>query len=330
MIWTNPLPGRSGPDTAYYDLVTMCAMPSSVPSPSYVTDFDPETGTAVRVAEGIFRVTAPNASPYTFTGTNSFLVGHERLALIDPGPVDAAHEAALLAAIAGRSVTAILLTHTHRDHSASARALSQKLGAPIWFGGQHRLSRPLRRFEINPIKRSCDWDLVPDRTLRDGEVIEAGDMRLSVHTTPGHCANHLAFGVEGGTILLSGDHVMGWNSTLVSVPDGSMADYLASLDKVIALPCQRYLPAHGGDIADGRAHAQALKAHRQMRNAQLLAAVRNGARTVSEVVEAIYPTQPLKVRMAARLTMMAHVEYLEGMEQLRVKRGIFGTRLGVV
>jgi glyoxylase-like metal-dependent hydrolase (beta-lactamase superfamily II) len=300
-------------------------MASSPPHLRFDTDFDPETGRAVAVADGVVRVTAPNASPYTFTGTNSFLLGESRLALVDPGPEDPAHGAALLAAIAGRTVTAILLTHTHRDHSAAARSLAQKLGAPLWFGGPHRLSRPLRRFEINPIRTSCDWDLVPDRTLFDGEVIEAGDVSVSVHATPGHCANHLAFGVGGN--LLSGDHVMGWNSTLVSVPDGAMADYFASLDKVIALPFTRYLPAHGGAIADGPGHAAALKAHRQMRNEQVIAAVSTGASRIGNVVEAIYPTQPVKVRFAARMTIMAHVEYLEGLGKLKVKRGIFGTRL---
>ncbi|MCP8885028.1 MBL fold metallo-hydrolase [Devosia sp. XJ19-1] len=302
-------------------------MATTSPTPHYDTDFLPQTGEPIAQLPGVVRVTAPNASAYTFTGTNTFLVGHDRLALVDPGPLDAAHETALLAAMDGRAVTAILLTHTHRDHSASARRLGDRLGAPLWFGGPHRLSRPLRRFERNPIRKSCDWDLVPDRTLLDGEIIAAGDLELSVHATPGHCANHLAFGIVGTDNLLSGDHVMGWNSTLVSVPDGSMADYLASLDKVIALPYSRYLPAHGGPIADGKAHARALWAHRQMRNKQVLAAVRHGAHRIGAVADAIYPTQPVKVRIAARMTIMAHVEYLEGLALLRVKRGLFGVRL---
>jgi glyoxylase-like metal-dependent hydrolase (beta-lactamase superfamily II) len=289
------------------------------------TQFDPQTGMAVPVAPGLVRITAPNASAYTFTGTNSFLLGHERLALLDPGPDDPAHLAALERTIAGRRVDAIILTHTHRDHSASAARLSRQLGAPLWFGGPHRLSRPLRRFERNPIRSSCDWNLTPERTLVDGENIRAGDVSLTVHATPGHCANHLAFGF--GDVLLSGDHVMGWNSTLVSVPDGSMADYFASLDKVIALPQARYVPAHGGPIADGPRFARALKAHREMRNDQVIAAVRDGARRVADIVERIYPTQPLPVRLAARMTIMAHVEYLEGLEQLSVKRGLFGTRV---
>lgn len=304
-------------------------MASLSPAPTYATRFDAEVGKAVKIVPGLVRVTAPNASAYTFTGTNSFLIGHERLALIDPGPQDPAHEAALIAAIAGRPLDAIILTHTHRDHSAAAAGLRERLGAPLWFGGRHRLSRPLRVFEINPIKRSCDWDLVPDRTLRDGEAIDAGDLEITVHATPGHCANHLAFGLRGTGILLSGDHVMGWNSTLVSVPDGSMADYLASLDKLIALPYRRYLPAHGGAIDDGKAHAAALRAHRKLRNSQVIAAVREGARSLRAVVERIYPAQPVKVRMAALMTIAAHVEYLEARGELSVKRGWFGPRLSL-
>jgi glyoxylase-like metal-dependent hydrolase (beta-lactamase superfamily II) len=300
-------------------------MASAAPALTFERAFDPQTGRAIAVADGITRVTAPNASAYTFTGTNSFLLGHERLAVVDPGPDDPVHMAALVDAIGGRMVDAIILTHTHRDHSASARRLARDLGAPLWFGGPHRLSRPLRRFERNPIRRSCDWNLMPERTLTDGETITAGDLPLIVHTTPGHCANHLAF--SSGDILLSGDHVMGWNSTLVSVPDGSMADYLASLDKVIALPCRQYLPAHGGPIADGPGYATALRAHRQMRNEQVIAAVRGGARTVAAIVASIYPTQPLPVRMAARMTIAAHVEYLEGLGELQVKRGLLGMRL---
>ena len=298
-------------------------------SPTFDTSFRPVIGAPVALAPGLTRITAPNASPYTFTGTNSFLIGHERLALVDPGPIDASHFAAIDRALAGRPLTTIILTHTHRDHSAAAATLGKRYGVPIWFGGQHHLSRPLRRFEINPIKRSCDWDLVPDRILIDGETITAGDLPLTVHTTPGHCANHLAFGLTGTDILISGDHVMGWNSTLIAVPDGSMANYFASLDKVIALPYRLYHPAHGGPIADGPAHAEALKAHRQKRNDQLLAAVGNGARTLGAVVKAIYPTQPAKIRMAARMTMMAHVEYLEARGTLRVSRGIFGLRLSL-
>ncbi|MGV8833414.1 MAG: MBL fold metallo-hydrolase [Devosia sp.] len=292
---------------------------------AFNTQFDPQTGLAVPIAPGLVRVTAPNGSAYTFTGTNSFLLGHERLALLDPGPDDPVHLAALRKAIAGRPLDAIVLTHTHRDHSAAAARLGREFDVPIWFGGRHQLSRPLRRFERNRLVRSCDWDLLPDRTLLDGETITAGDVAISVHATPGHCANHLAFGL--GDVLLSGDHVMGWNSTLVSVPDGSMADYLASLDKVMALPQQLYVPAHGYVIENGPAFAAALKAHRQSRSEQVLAAVQAGAHSVGAIVRSIYPSQNLLVRRAAAMTIGAHVEYLENQGKLVVARRPWGTRI---
>jgi glyoxylase-like metal-dependent hydrolase (beta-lactamase superfamily II) len=292
---------------------------------AFNTQFDPQTGLAVPIAPGLVRVTAPNGSAYTFTGTNSFLLGHERLAVLDPGPDDPVHLAALRQAIAGRPLDAIVLTHTHRDHSAAAARLGREFDVPIWFGGRHRLSRPLRRFERNRLAGACDWDLLPDRTLLDGETITAGDVAISVHTTPGHCANHLAFGL--GDVLLSGDHVMGWNSTLVSVPDGSMADYLASLDKVIALPQQLYVPAHGDVIENGPAFASALKAHRQRRSEQVLAAVQAGAHSVGAIVRTIYPSQNLLVRRAAAMTIGAHVEYLENQGELVVSRRPWGMRI---
>ncbi|MDB5621836.1 MAG: fold metallo-hydrolase [Devosia sp.] len=290
--------------------------------------FDPRTGAPVTVLPGLVRVTAPNAGPYTFTGTNSFLVGGQTLAVIDPGPDDSGHRQALRAAIGSRPVSAIVLTHTHRDHSAGAARLAAELKAPLWFGGAHRLSRPLQAWERNPLRRSGDWALQPDRVLRDGETIMAGDQPLLVHATPGHCANHLAFGLAGSDAVLTGDHVMGWNSTLVAPPDGSMVDYLASLEKLIALPYRFYVPAHGGPIADGPAYAEALLAHRQQRNQQILQAVRQGARSVPAIVRQLYPDMGVAVRRAAAMTVLAQLEYLERAGQLRLRRGVLGLRVG--
>lgn len=289
------------------------------------TDFDPRTGTAVEVAPAIVRVTAPNRGPYTFTGTNSFLLGTERLVLVDPGPDDAVHLRALLGAIGGRKVEAILLTHTHKDHSSLAPRLKAATGAPIWFGGRHRLSRRRRRLEWNVVDGASDWNLVPDRTLTDGERLEIAGVEIEVVATPGHCANHLCIGLAGTPWLLSGDHVMGWNSTLVSVPDGSMADYLASLRKLIALPYRQYLPAHGGQIADGPGYTRALLVHREMRNAQIVAAVKGGTRRISDLLKTIYPNLSLPLVPAARMVLRAHIEYLEAAGIILVRRGPLGT-----
>lgn len=273
-------------------------------------DFEARVGELVAVADGIARVTAPNASPYTFTGTNTYLIGQNELLVVDPGPDSSVHLDALLAAIAGRPVTGILLTHTHKDHSPLAPALAEKTGAPILSGGRHQLSRPRRLFEIDPVAASCDWAHRPDRTLSDGELVIGDGLTLMAVATPGHCRNHLAFGVVGAPYLLTGDHVMGWNSTLVSVPDGSMADYLKSLDKVIEGDWPVFLPAHAGPIADGRGYARALRAHRELRNRQIVAAVKDGANSLGRIVAKVYPQINTKLAIAARMTTKAHVEYL--------------------
>ena len=279
------------------------------------------------VADGLVRVTAPNPGPYTFTGTNSFVLGRERVMVVDPGPESTAHLEALKAAIGGRPVEAILLTHTHKDHSRLAPALKAATGAPIWFGGQHRPSRPRKFLEWDPVAGDSDLELVPDRTLADGERLDLDGMTLEVLATPGHCKNHLAFGVVGTGMLLSGDHVMGWNSTLVPVPDGSMADYLRSLEKLIASPYVTYHPAHGGPIADGHGYAEALLAHREMRNEQMRMAIRIGVDSIREMRRRLYPMIDGKLLGAAWMTLKAHAEYLEERGEIKIGWGFFGPKL---
>jgi glyoxylase-like metal-dependent hydrolase (beta-lactamase superfamily II) len=302
-------------------------MADTPPALDFDTRFDAQAGHPVPVLPGIVRITAPNAGPFTFTGTNSFLIGHDRVVLLDPGPDDERHLAALRAAVAGRRIAAILLTHTHRDHSASAARLRAETGAPLWFAGPHRLSRPAHLFEMNALARECDWRLMPDLTFFDGETFDAGGVRLTAIATPGHCANHLSFGIAGTEWLFTGDHIMGWNSTLVAVPDGSMADYLQSLRKVIALPYAHYLPAHGGPVENGPVYARSLHAHRELRNKQVVEAVQKGARSIGELVERIYPTLKGPLRFAARLTLKAHVEYLGAEGLIRARRSLFSTWL---
>lgn len=302
-------------------------MAEAAPQLAVETAFDPQTGRPVEVCPGLVRVTAPNRGPFTFTGTNSFLVGTDRVAILDPGPDDPGHRAALKAAIAGRPVGVIILTHTHKDHSAGVPALCRETGAPLWFAGPHRLSRPARPLEINALAGGCDWGLRPDRTLLDGEEFEVGGVGLVAIATPGHCANHMSYGMSGTDWLLTGDHVMGWNSTLVAVPDGSMRDYLVSLEKVLALPYRHYVPAHGGPIADGPAYARSLLAHRKLRNRQVIDAVVRGARRIDHLLDRIYPQLRGTLRMAAAMTLRAHIEYLEEENAIRVRRTLLGLRL---
>ena len=295
-------------------------------SPAFFTDYRPPIGQPVQAEKGIVSICAPNSGPYTFTGTNTYLVGETNLLVIDPGPDDVAHGHAILGAIGKREVTAILLTHTHKDHSGLARKLKKATGAPLWFEGRHRLSRSRRTFEVNLIHNSCDWSLVPDRVLKEGDRLQTDLHELEVIETPGHCANHLAFGVRGSRMLFSGDHVMGWSSTLVATPDGSMADHLASLEKLHSLDWTHYFPGHGAPIPhesetrNARNFAAALLGHRRIRNRQILDAVRSGARSVHQIVASIYPQASMAIRVAAGMAVTAHVEYLEELGELSVRR----------
>ncbi|MDR3475280.1 MAG: MBL fold metallo-hydrolase [Devosia sp.] len=290
------------------------------------TSFEPQTGTLVELVEGIGRVTAPNASPYTFTGTNTFLVGIDRLVVIDPGPRDSRHFAALMAAIGGRTVEAILLTHTHRDHSGLARRLRKKTRAPIWSNGPHRLYRQAGRLETMALSRACDFTLVPDELVEDGTGLSVDGIGITALATPGHSANHMAFSVSGSPYLFTGDHVMGWSSTVVAPPDGQMADYLRSLEKVIVSPFTYYLPAHGGPIPEGRKYARSLLAHRLERNGQVLEGVSSGANTIGKLVSRIYQGLAPALRLAAAKTVEAHLDYLTDAGEVVAHRGPLGTR----
>ncbi len=310
-------------------------MAQTILPPTYNRNFSPVTGECVDIAPSISRICAPNASPYTFTGTNSYIVGNDEIAIIDPGPDNDRHFEALLQAINGRKTLSILLTHTHKDHCAAAKQLSQKLDAPIWFGGQHQLSRPKRIFEANLLHRACDWNLRPDKKLKDGDCFKVDDITIKVIATPGHCANHLSFGIKGQKFLFSGDHVMGWNSTLVAPPDGSLKDYFKSLNKLMKQEWSHYLPGHGDEIADlGKKDAKKfvseLLRHRENRNSQILKLAGNGPLKPGDIVNSIYPEAFAKIRIAAMMTVMAHVEYLEQKELLVVKRGLFTTKIMAV
>lgn len=274
------------------------------------TKFDPAHGRAVELAPHILRITAPNASPFTFHGTNSYVIGKDSVAVIDPGPEEPSHLETLLAAIGERPVSHIFVSHTHRDHSPLAAALAERTGAPILAEGPHRAARTLRVGEVNPLDASADTDFRPDIILADDEMVEGDGWALRAIHTPGHTANHLAFALEGSGILFSADHVMAWATSIVAPPDGSMSDYMASLDRLIERHDRVLLPGHGGPVTKPVSFMRGLKAHRKMRERAILERIARGDRTIPEMVRAIYRDTDPRLHGAAGLSVLAHLEDL--------------------
>ena len=274
------------------------------------TRFEPAHGQAVEVAPGVRRVTAGNPGPFTFHGTNSYIVGSDTLAVVDPGPEDEAHLQALLAAIGGRPVSHVFVSHTHRDHSPLARILAGETGARVFAEGPHRPARPLRIGETNPLDASADTEFSPDHALADDEIVQGDGWAIRTVLTPGHAANHAAFALEGPGILFSADHVMAWSTSIVAPPDGAMSDYMASLDKLVARDDRLYLPGHGGPVAKPSAFVRALRTHRRMRESAIVERLKAGDRTIPEIVRAIYAGTDPRLHGAAGLSVLAHLEDL--------------------
>lgn len=278
--------------------------------PQFNKDFDPRYGEAVRLSPLVRRITVNNPGPFTFFGTNTYVVGHDEVAVIDPGPIDAAHLDAVLYAIGAAKVSAIIVTHTHADHSPAARRLALKTGAPIYGEGPHRSSRPLELGEINPFDGSSDQTFVPDIALTDGVRVAGKDWTLTTVATPGHTANHVALALEEEASLFSGDHVMGWSTSVVAPPDGSMSAYMSSLDRLISRREDRYYPGHGAEIDDARSFSGDLRDHRRGREARILARLEANDRFIPDLVATIYTGLDPRLKGAACLSVLAHLEDL--------------------
>ncbi|MBL4646389.1 MAG: MBL fold metallo-hydrolase [Rhizobiales bacterium] len=277
---------------------------------AFNTDFDPQHGSAVPVAPNVARVTAPNSSSFTFHGTNSYLIGTRSLAIIDPGPLDETHFEALMQAIDGRPVDAIILTHTHLDHTPLTQKLKQATGADVYAQGPHRAYRELDEAETARLGRSADLAFMPDHHLQDGDTVSGHDWELEAVHTPGHTANHIALSLHGTELMFSGDHVMGWSTTIVAPPDGSMTDYLRSLERLLARPQSHYLPGHGDTIPKAHAYVKGLKTHRLMRESAIMRQLDKGVTSISELVVRLYRTTPEHLHGAAAMTVLAHLEAL--------------------
>ena len=274
------------------------------------TKFEPSWGVPVEAAPDVARVTVNNPGPFTFHGTNSYIVGRDTLAVIDPGPEDAAHFAALLAAIDGRPVSHIFVSHTHRDHSPLARRLQAATGAIVAAEGPHRPARPLRIGELNPLDASADTDFVPDLALGDDSLVAGDGWTIRTIHTPGHTANHAVFALEGTGVLFSADHVMAWATSIVAPPDGAMSDYMASLDRMLSRDDRIYLPGHGGPVRRPAAFVRGLRTHRRMRERAILERLSGGDRTIPAMVAAIYRETDPRLHGAAGLSVLAHLEDL--------------------
>ncbi len=272
--------------------------------------FDPQYGTAVELMPGVRRLTVNNPGPFTFHGTNSYLLGTSRLICVDPGPALEGQVDTILKAAQGAVIEAILITHTHVDHSPGARLLKERTGAEIIGCGPHRPARALLENEVNPLDASGDKDYVPDRLLEDGEMFEAAGISLEAVATPGHTSNHLCFALAGEPVLLSADHVMGWSTSVVAPPDGSMRDYMASIDKLLARSETVYLPGHGGIVRNAIDYVRDLKQHRLDREASILHELAKGERSIPEIVSVLYAAVDPALHPAAGLSVFAHLEDL--------------------
>ena len=263
-------------------------------------------GQVERLSPLVRRVLAHNPSPFTFLGTGTYIVGQGAVAIIDPGPADDAHLDAVASAVSGETVTHLLITHTHMDHSPGAIPLKARLGGAI-VG-----CAPLVLNDDGPrADAGFDPGYAPDRVLADGEAVSGPGWTLAAVHTPGHTSNHLCFALEQERALFTGDHVMGWSTTVVAPPDGDMAAYMASLQKLMDRSDTRYYPTHGAPVEEPQRWVRHLMGHRRQREAQILAQLAAGPREVPEMVGQMYASVDRRLWPAAGRSVLAHLIDLE-------------------
>ncbi|MEP2782730.1 MAG: MBL fold metallo-hydrolase [Pseudoruegeria sp.] len=271
--------------------------------------FDPPVGSPQSVAPGIKRILAPNPSPMTYRGTNSYIWGKHRIVVIDPGPNSERHLSALMAEINTRPVEAILVTHSHKDHSPLASRLSTLCGAPVYGFGNSTSGRSPIMSDIADMGieggEGVDPDFHPDKTIKDFDVLPFTEGEVTCVHTPGHFGNHMCF--SDGETLFSGDHVMGWASSLISPPDGDLSDYMKSCRKLIGRPERIFLPGHGAPITDPQTRLDQLINHRRQRETQILRVLEVSEANPVEITKKLYADVPASLHPAAMRNVFAHL-----------------------
>lgn len=287
----------------------------------FVRDFDFAHGRLDRVSPLIRRVIANNPGPFTYTGTGTYIVGCDHpgatVAVIDPGPLDQTHLGALLQAVEGQTVSHVLVTHTHRDHAPLARPFAGAVGAPVL------AARPPGRtvHASASLDEDDDETFSPDILLTGGETFTGDGWTIESLATPGHASNHLAFVLVEENALFSGDHVMGWSTTVVAPPDGDMAAYMTSLDAIIARGFSTIWPTHGAPVTDVAPFLAAYRTHRREREAQVLARLASGDRRIAGMVPVLYAAVDPRLWPAASLSVWAHLIALAQAGRVRASPG---------
>ncbi len=278
--------------------------------PTFDRDFIAPAGSLLRVSRLVRRIVAPNPGPFTFTGTCTYVVGAGDVAVIDPGPEIPAHIEALLTGLAGEKITHIFVTHTHRDHSPAARLLQDATGAEIVGCAPYSAARELALGETNKLDAANDLDHAPAHVLADGEVFSGPGYTLRALATPGHTTNHLCFELAEERALFTGDHIMGWATSIVAPPDGAMRPYIDSLEKLRATDHEVYWPGHGGPVVQPQRFLRALLHHRRLRELSILSALAATPLGIETIVEKVYEKLDPRLKGGAALTSLAHLEDL--------------------
>ncbi len=279
-------------------------MPVQIP---YRRQLDFTYGASEVVAPGVRRVIAENPSPFTLYGTGTYILGTGKVAVIDPGPADPVHINAVLAAVDGEEISHILVTHTHMDHSPGCAILQQHCSAPTYAYGPHGAGKLEQGVSV---EEGGDMEFQPDERVADGDILEADDWSVECVYTPGHTSNHMCFALRESKLLFTGDHVMGWSTSIISPPDGDMAAYMNSLNLLLERDDEAYWPTHGPVINDPKTHVKAFIAHRREREEQILNCIDQEVYNILDMVPMMYADTPEFMYPAAARSVLAAIEYL--------------------